>query len=84
MIEVSLRAGAPLDDNKKRKISKKTVKEDHLWHKLVPNNRMKKKKVKFLSTSIASKDNNGETKKHMKRRDTHLISSELLKNRALK
>ena len=38
MIEVCLRSGAPLDDNEKRKISKKAVKEDHLWYKLVPDN----------------------------------------------
>jgi hypothetical protein len=35
--------------------------------------RCKRKKVKFLSTSIASKDNNGETEKHTKRRDTPYI-----------
>lgn len=37
MIKVRLRTSAPLDDNKKRKIPKKTVKKDYLWHKLIPN-----------------------------------------------
>lgn len=39
MIQICLRTGAPFDNNEKRKISKKAVKEDHLWNKLIPGNK---------------------------------------------
>lgn len=84
MIEVCLRSSAPLDDNEKRKISKKAVKEDHLWYKLVPDNialcefpfslpPLFKERQHFKRTNVKTE---GES--------TDLISIELPVKRALK